>query len=582
LVFSGFQADGRQRINRFRSPDGTVTMMRLFSNIMDPATAQLAQSPQGNRYLFLDGEIFNDDMSDANPPAAILRAYEREGNAVFARLNGSFTLAIYEPEMDRLILVCDRTASRPIFYLKNDHQFVFSSRLKPFTRLRDFHAKVNPLALSNFLACGFILETNTMLDDVKVLGPAQVLVLEHGQLSISEYWNFSFNLTSHTDDGMLADEMVRLIYRAVQRQSQVEKPIGIPLSGGYDSRVLAGCLHRLRPREAIRTITWGEDETSRESDAAISHLLAEQMGVRHAFFKLKPEALPDHFYDFVTQSEGRTDAVGNYPEGLNIFERIRGDLNVGMLLRGDECFGWKEKAFTEHQMLHSMSIHHLDNLRQSYRFLKPVVRKRLAPQGRDQLLRLLRDCPHGDLLDRDHYFFLNQRLFGYLHPLSQLKQLVIPLRNPFMDVDILDFVRYIPARLRECRSLFKVASQRMFPEFHKIGFARCSNLINWDLRLGLDSGLRSYIVQVLLEHRNGFDELIDRRQLERYLDQTFSKAIKLSRLPTDRKLPLRTRARRRIAHYTGLYDLNPAEQIFRLMILKIWVDEYLNGNFDMA
>jgi hypothetical protein len=266
---------------------------------------------------------------------------------------------------------------------------------------------------------------------------------------------------------------------------------------------------------------------------------------------------------------------------MSIFEQIRNDLKTGVLLRGDECFGWKVNASTENQMLNSLSIHDLFNLKQSYEYLKPSVRHQLAILGHDQLLRLSRECPHRDLRDRDHHFFLTQRLFGYLNPLSQLKKLVIPLRNPFMDSEILDFIGRVPARLRKCRELFKSASQQMFPEFDKIGIARYNNLVDWNQRLGFDPALRAYLRQALLEHRNGFDELVDRGRLEQFLNRTFCEAASSSRVNGNRRLTLLQRGRRRMARHLGLCDISPSTQLFRLMIMKIWADEYLYGNFDL-
>jgi len=78
-----------------------------------------------------------------------------------------------------------------------------------------------------------------------------------------------------------------------------------------------------------------------------------------------------------------------------------------------------------------------------------------------------------------------------------------------------------------------------------------------------------------LQQRNGFDEIISRRPLEDLLQQ----ALAPERLW--RKSDL-TRVRKRISRWQTRFNLNSSTEIFRLMILKIWADEFLGGEFSLA
>jgi len=580
-LLSEFSLSRPLHCDRYESADRKLSVARLCRTGVQ-SSSQPARSMDGRWLLFLDGELYNEDLPADNQAQAVLDAYVTEGEELFIRLNGSYALLLIEPAAQRLRLICDRSASQPIFYLKTADYFAFSSRLKPFRCLPNWKPKISRSALAGFLASGYHLQGRVLWDDVAQLGPGQMLTLESKTIKVHQYWDFTLSSQTRVgDEQAYTEELARLLRRSLARRSRDSDRLGILLSGGYDSRAIAGIMKRLWPDRPLQTITWGEDAHKPESDALIAEQLAVHVGSKHTFFKLDGSALPDHFRSFVRLDEGRTDAVGNYPESLRIFERIREDLGLEVLLRGDECFGWKEDVRRNADMLHSLEIHELDKLTDSYTYLEPRIRRSLEEIDRRQIQRLLTTSLYAELHDRKDHLYFTQRLWGYLNPLSQLKQVEVDLRNPFLDNEILDFIGLLPMELRLGRTLFKMTVERLFPEFQTFEFAKLSSLIDWDQRLGSDMGLQTYIRAVLLEQKNGFDEIISRRKLEWFLERVFATAASRGRQEIG-KADVWKRMRRRILRRQGHFELSPCTQIFRLMILKIWVDEYMNGDFTLS
>ncbi|HEX7342994.1 MAG TPA: asparagine synthase-related protein [bacterium] len=567
--------------DRYESADHKLCVARLCRAGMQ-GSSQPARSANGRWMLFLNGELYNEDLLANNQAQAVLDAYVSEGEELFVRLNGSYALLLIEPAAQRLRLICDRSASQPIFYLKTADYFAFSSRLKPFRCIPNWKPKISRSALAGFLASGYHLQGRVLWDDVAQLGPGQMLTLESKNIKVHQYWDFT--LASHRrvgDEVAYTEELARLLRCSIARRSRDGDRLGVLLSGGYDSRAIAGIMKRLWPDRPLQTITWGEEENKPESDALIAKQLSGRIGTKHEFFKLNGLALPEHFRSFVRLDEGRTDAVGNYPESLTIFKRIREALGVEVLLRGDECFGWKEDVRRNADMLHSLEIHELAKLMDSYAYLDPKVRRDLETLERQQLHQIISSCPYAELHDRKDHLYYTLRLCGYLNPLSQLKQIELDLRNPFLDNEILDFVSLLPEKLRLGKALFKATVKGLFPEFEAIGFAKHSSLIDWDQRLGHDSALQEYLRAILLEKENGFDAILDRRELERFLDRAFLTSGSLDGHEAKQPNTWR-RMRRRLLRRRGFYNLSPCSQIFRLTILKIWVDEYMNGDFALS
>jgi asparagine synthetase B (glutamine-hydrolysing) len=561
------------------SRDGAFTAAHI-RRIGFVAPSHTAVSEAGRILLVWDGEIYNAEFRSPDPSRLLLDAFAREGVGLFSRLNGTFALAFWEERPRRLTLAADRAASLPIYYAKNHDQFAFSGRLKPFRRLHDSRAGVELGALADMLTNGYLLQGKLLLDGVRVLGPGQVLRVEEHRIEVSNYWRYEFEPQPDPADGRRFEgELTQLIREAIECRLCDESHIGVLLSGGYDSRVIAGFLQQLRRNGYIHTITWGENEETPETDAFISRRIADHLHAKHTFYPLNASALPHHFRDFVSLDEGRTDAVGNYPESLLIFERILSELHLNVLFRGDECFGWREDVSNELEALHSLNIHDLHHLPEAYPFLRPDFRKKLVEISRARLQSLCAECPYDNLHDRKDYFYFTQRIFGYLNPLSQLKQQVIDLRNPFLDNALLDFIRRMPRRMRLGKRLFKTVVRTMFPEFEPFGIARNSNLIDWHARLGVDSDLQEYVRQILLRSENGFDEVVDRGKLERFISDSFSEAEGSAGGHPLVGVPFVTRVRRKVRRRFGYYELWPETQLFRLMLVKLWVDEFLSGDF---
>ncbi|HEX7342995.1 MAG TPA: asparagine synthase-related protein [bacterium] len=574
---TGWEAAYRERgyfVEPYLSPNRDLCISHLHRSFPNPRLQPVA-SADGRFLLFLDGELFNEDLDLTDQPGSVLQAYLREGEALFSRLNGFFALALIEPEKHRLQLVTDRTASVPIFYLRRGNLLAFSPEIQPLLSLDNSPPKINPTALSNFLSSGSILEGKSLIGDIEILRPGQVLTVSGSQVRMDFYWQFFYaEKRDERDSRDLQEDLYQLMLRAVERQTKDNLPAAVTLSGGYDSRSILGCMRRLYPERDIRTVTWGEDQFLADSDAVVAERTARHYGTKHIFYTLRAAALPTHFREFVRETEGRVDAAGNYPESLHIFKRIRDELGVQILIRGNELFGARSKVTRDRQAWFTGFIPDLTTLPYSYSCLRPEIRRVLADLGCQQMQRLYRELPYDDPIDRKDHLFIAQRWPGYQSPLTQLKQRVIQERNPYLDNDLMDFVSRLPARYRTWKNLYVATVQQKMPEFRHLGASSVISLIDWDARLRKDRALQSFVQEILLERKNGFDSLMDRPRLVEFLEQAFKPK------KTNRR-SLGQRAQRRWRRRLDRFELEASLEIFRLMIVKIWADEFMKGEFPL-
>jgi hypothetical protein len=183
--------------------------------------------------------------------------------------------------------------------------------------------------------------------------------------------------------------------------------------------------------------------------------------------------------------------------------------------------------------------------------------------------------PYEDPVDRKDFLFVTLRCSGYQSPLTQIKRQVLEERNPYLDNDVMDFVARVPSQYRVWKNLFMSTVRNRIKGSTDIPFSKKVSLIDWDDRLINDRRLQALVTNVLFEKQNGFDEFFDQKKLRKFVEQAFQpKNIN--------RRSLVNRANRKIRERLDHYQLEVNIELFRLLILKIWIDDYLRGEMSLS
>lgn len=475
-------------VDRYVGDGGRVAVSRTHLRTILPEP-QPHTSADGRLKIFLHGEIYNDEADPAKQLEFVRQAYERSGTGFAAELKGSFVAIVVDEARERVVVANDRTASQPVFYFADARAFYVAPELKALLAVPSLVKRLNLGAVGSFLSAGHLLDGQTFLDDVHLLRNATVVTIARGRVELAAYWQRGFAEDS-ADLGAshYRGTLTELIRKAVKRRIRTDHRYGLMLSGGYDSRGILGCYLEERDAGSTQTITWGRSEDVPRSDAQVAGTLARLLGTRHAFYALRPAALPQHLDDFVHLSDGLTDGSMNYPESLEIFARIREDLGSQILLRGDECFGYT--IF--------WGLRTLADFPWARELLRPKAYDALAESSAEVVGRIVGRCAMRDPQNRRDVFYLEQRLTQYLHPLTWVKAVEIEIRNPYLDDDILEFLATVPARYRVERQLYRSALVQAFPALYG-EFAQVTDDIDWDSELGHSAQLSGYVRRLLDE-----------------------------------------------------------------------------------
>jgi len=212
----------------------------------------------------------------------IVHAWEEWGENCVKRFRGMFAFALWDRSRETLFLARDRIGKKPLYYAVVDgSQLIAGSELKALLVHPRLRRDLDPLALEEYFAFGYVPDPRTAIRGVLKLPPAHTLTIRRGQPVASpvSYWDVPFQpiqVKSMEDAG---HELVERLREAVQIRLVSEVPLGAFLSGGVDSSAVVAMMAGLSA-EPVNTcsISFGDPAYNEAEYAA---RIAERYHTRH-------------------------------------------------------------------------------------------------------------------------------------------------------------------------------------------------------------------------------------------------------------------------------------------------------------
>ncbi len=220
------------------------------------------------RELAAAGHVFR-THSDTE---VIVHGWEQWGEQCVERFRGMFAFALWDRNRDTLFLARDRLGKKPLYYsLLPDGQFIFGSELKALLLHGGLKREIEPHAVEEYFAYGYIPDPRTILRNVFKLPPAHTLTLKRGQPlpAPREYWDVPFKPLAPMREADAAVELIERLREAVKIRMISEVPLGAFLSGGVDSSAVVAMMAGLSP-EPVNTcsISFGDPKYNESQFAA--------------------------------------------------------------------------------------------------------------------------------------------------------------------------------------------------------------------------------------------------------------------------------------------------------------------------
>ncbi|WP_200763269.1 asparagine synthase (glutamine-hydrolyzing) [Nitrosophilus alvini] len=214
----------------------------------------------------------------------ILKAYHRWNIEAIYKFIGMFAITIYDKKEQEVVLIRDRAGVKPLYYYFKDNLLMFSSELKSFHKNPLFKKEIDLDSLSLYLQYGYIPEPYSIFKWTRKLKAGYYLKIDLKQKKIEEkqYWNiFDFynkpKLSIDTKEAI--NETEKLLKSAFEYRMVSDVPVGMFLSGGYDSSAVTALLQSEKT-EKIKTFTIGFYEKGYD-EAPYAKEVANYLGTDH-------------------------------------------------------------------------------------------------------------------------------------------------------------------------------------------------------------------------------------------------------------------------------------------------------------
>ncbi|HZW04534.1 MAG TPA: asparagine synthase-related protein, partial [Anaerolineaceae bacterium] len=413
----------------------------------------------------------------------LLELYLAYGLPGVINLNGSYALAVWEEQDDRLTLVRDRLGTANLYTWSRPGRLMFASEYKAITWHPDFNKRIDEVALTDFFTYHQVMLDRTFFTDVRMLPPGGALIVQAGRVTLHSHWDLTFGPRDQpalTPDGWV-DAFAERLAVAVKRRMQPHACLF--LTGGLDSRSIAGMAQKVAPEQPLQTATVGSQAGT---DAQVARGIAAALGYPHALVELSGDYLARYAAQCAWRAEGKLNAFGSWIYAGEDYLHARG-LRAAMTgVFGNPVSGRHFPdilAFvrSEGQMRWAMEAAFSSRKRALARVFKPAL---VAGAG-DQSMRVFVDALvqsgaptiYGKY-DEMYFRVAVPRLAHNADVLGDQARVF----DPFTDRDLVDFAIHMPPAVRAGGNFFKRMIVRHLPEAAAVVHGRTGRLLADDLR----------------------------------------------------------------------------------------------------
>src|SRR3954471_24197251 len=264
-------------------------------SIIDLATGQQPLfNEDGSVAVIFNGEIYNfhglvDELTalghtfrTRSDTEVIVHAWEAWGEACVERFRGMFAFALWDRNRETLFLARDRLGVKPLYYaVLDDGQLVFGSELKSLAVHPGLARDLDPLAIEDYFAFGYIPEPRTIYRMARKLAPAHTLTVRRGQPvpAPREYWDVRFTLDNPIGEADASAELVERLRQSVSLRMISEVPLGAFLSGGVDSSAVVATMAGMSG-QPVNTCSISFSDPAYD-ESAYARQVAERYRTRH-------------------------------------------------------------------------------------------------------------------------------------------------------------------------------------------------------------------------------------------------------------------------------------------------------------
>ncbi|HEV7508326.1 MAG TPA: asparagine synthase (glutamine-hydrolyzing) [Thermoanaerobaculia bacterium] len=485
---------GARRLKIIDLESGDQPIYNEDRSLVLVCNGEIFNYPELRRSLIDRGHVFR-TRTDVE---VLVHLYEEHGEDLVDHLNGQFGFALWDVPRRRLFLARDPFGVIPLYYTVADGLFVFGSEVKAIFEHPAVERRLDLAGLDQVLSLPGLVSPRTMFAGISSLPAGYALTAGDGDLRLRRYWDLDYPQEGEESgparpEGEWVEELREVFGRSVARRLQADVPVGIFVSGGLDSSLVAAFAARHTPGVPRHTfsIAFGDSEAEID-ETPYQQLMARLLGSHHHEIRFDSEAIAGRLREMVLHCECPVkESYNTCTLALAGAARAAG---VKVVLAGegaDELFGgypgYRFDAAGERRRRGAPSVEEVleEELRERmwgdrhlayegdqvpFREIKAGLYSREVARRLDDI-----DCMAYPLIDKSRlsnrhalhkrsYLDFKLRLADHLlsdHGDRMAMARSVEVRYPFLDVEMVDFARRVPPSLKLNGMVEKYLVKRM-------------------------------------------------------------------------------------------------------------------------
>jgi asparagine synthase (glutamine-hydrolysing) len=273
--------------------------------------------------IIFNGEIYNHMQLREKLPNIVFNGHSdtetivnyiaRYGILSIKEFNGIFAFALLDIESNKLFIVRDRYGVKPIYFTIKEEELIFSSEIRPIKKL--VNSSINKDNLATLLKLRYNPSPTTLYDKIEKLRPGHILEynLSNHTTQITSYIE-TININSKISFDDAIKKYGELFEQAIKKQLLADVEVGVLLSGGIDSALVAYYAQKYSDK-SIKTFTIGFHENDESDETIDAKETARILGTEHFEIKISESEFEDKFQkciDIIEEPLGTTSIIPMY------------------------------------------------------------------------------------------------------------------------------------------------------------------------------------------------------------------------------------------------------------------------------
>jgi len=500
-------------------------------SIIDIATGQQPLfNEDGSVVVVFNGEIYNyqslilelQDLGHVfhtkSDTEVIVHAWESWGADCVKRFRGMFAFALWDRNLQTFFMARDRLGVKPMYYsLLDNGMLLFGSELKSILAHGGLRRDIDPLAVEEYFALGYVAEPRSIFKQAKKLPSASTLTIQRGQIMGSPvtYWDIRFSLDNLISEADAQTELVQRLQESVRLRMIAEVPLGAFLSGGVDSSAVVAVMAGLS-QAPVNTCSIAFDDPA-FNESVFAQLVADRYRTNHRVETVKSEdfdlidtlaclydepyadssAIPTYrvcqlarkHVTVALSGDGGDESFGGYRRySLHLMEeRMRAALPLSVRRSVFGTLGklypkadWAPRMFRAKTTFEGMARSSVESYFHGMSFIREPLRSQLYSESfkatlggycaKDVFERHARRADTDDPLALIQYVDLHTYLVGDINTKVDRASMAhsLEVREPLMDHELVEWLATLPSRFKmkgsEGKYLFKKSMEPHLPQ----------------------------------------------------------------------------------------------------------------------